>query len=1224
MLGAGSRFVRSLIAVLVSVSCPVIGLSQGQTTGAIQGRVYEIGTNQPIAGAIITIRNQDIGLERATVTGQDGSYFVGTLPPGFYSIGASLEGYATDEQAMTGNFPVRLSKTNIVQPPPIGLRKLSAARQPAPPAQPATAGSDFEQLVNTANGSRGGNFDRRQLLALPLGGVRSFDELAFLLPGVAPPPQAIGKIVGPGIGPGVGTSGQFAVNGLRSRANNFTVDGSDNNDEDIGVRRQGFTSLVPQSIESLQEFQMTTLLADPQYGRNMAAQVNAVSRSGSSAFHGTLYGFFTGRKLRARDFFDLNGGPERFPLRRFDGVPVLLDGRPLQPLNPVEDEDAFTRGQYGLVIGGPISKEKTLFFFSFEHQDINATKESSFAVPTTAERGLFESGDIGLRAAAGQPVLPASIAGAAFFSLYPFPNNPVGPYGPNTFTQVLPAGADGTILSGKVDHNLRALGREHTFTARWSFADDRTILPVTGNSIFSSLRAQVRAQNLSIFLNSGVSARSSNQLRFSYGRTRLAFDEVRDSSLLPSTLFPNEPFLLNAPLVINRTVPGSAPDFIDLRSNGPGLDTEAITGPLGQVVVSGYSSIGVDVFNFPQGRTNNTFQFADTWVQNAGRHRFSAGFDVRRTQLNSFLDRNFRPLAVFSGAIDIADLVGSRPISPKRLYVGSDFVAAGAPTGFFQTLALEPDSTIGLRYWQNDFFFSDQIRLRPNLTITAGARYEINTVPVEVNSRIEATFSSPEVERFASLEREATGQSGLDQFLAGRTKIFRTDKNNAAPYLTFAWDPLGDGRTAIRGGYGIYYDQIPGSVISQSRNVFPSFLPLDLAGVNFDRPGRRFDSRLGFVNPFVFALPGTLNTFDQASFGDFNSLIRLLKSFNHTGPSFVLPAADLKTPYAQHWSLTIERQLKRDFHASAAYVGTRGLHLLRFATPNLGPNSIPVVDHIAVDSPFPDAPELKFPAFIGTILPPHVGLDRRRPFPLLGSFTSIESDSSSSYHSLQLQLNKRFARGLQFTTAYTWSHAIDEVSDLFDLKGARTLPQNSFDRRSERASANFDVRHRFVYSIIWALPFFEGNKLAGGWELSSIGAFQTGQPFTVIACCDINLDGNLTDRLETTEGIKKVNRGPVRFNFEPSVPELARLGRNGSVGRNTFRAPGIASIDLALIKSFTIFEVHRLDLRAEAFNLFNRTHFGIPVNQLGFSWLGRSVDTRVPNRIIQLVVKYNF
>jgi len=244
----------------------------------------------------------------------------------------------------------------------------------------------------------------------------------------------------------------------------------------------------------------------------------------------------------------------------------------------------------------------------------------------------------------------------------------------------------------------------------------------------------------------------------------------------------------------------------------------------------------------------------------------------------------------------------------------------------------------------------------------------------------------------------------------------------------------------------------------------------------------------------------------------------------------------------------------------------------------------------------------------GVSVPPNVS-GNLRPFPLLGSFTSIESDANSIYHSLQLQLIKRFAKGFQFTTAYTWSHAIDEVSDLFDLEGTRTLPQNSFDRRAERGDANFDVRHRFVYSFIWDLPIFKESKLLGGWQLASIGTFETGQPYSVLFCCDQNLDGNLTDRVD-----------PLITNpgFEP---------------RNTFRAPGIQTVDLAINKFFRFTERQKLEFRSEFFNLFNHPNFGIPVHQLFFAGFTTEpankdnhlfIDTRVPARTIQFALKFSF
>jgi hypothetical protein len=1228
------RFRTKLICYLIAfciIAAPTAGvLAQTTTSGALEGRVYEEGTSQGIAAATVTIRNQETGLTRTTVTDETGRYFIGTLPPGFYRITAIAQGYEEGPNSTESNFPINITETKRVQPPPISLRKTGAATtQPATTptqqtqtstAQPESS-SAFEQLVNLTNASRGGSVDRRQIIVLPLPGVRTFDDFAFLFAGVAPPPQPIGNSVGPGIGPGVGTTGQFSVNGLRSRSNNFTIDGSDNNDEEVGVRRQGFTSLVPQPIESVQEFQIITLLPEPQFGRSMGAQVNAVSRSGGVDFHGTVYGFLTDKRLRARDAFDFTGGPATFPLvRPSDGTPVRLEfgNALLAPRNQSGGENPYTRAQYGFVLGGPLGSQKTNFFVSFEHQDINASRESHFAVPTVEERGLFGFGDVGLQTIpsdgqAPSPVLPASPIGAAFFSLFPFPNNPIGPYGRNTYSEVLPADADGTIFSARLDHpNIRAFGADHSLTGRYNFTDDDTILPVTGEAIFSSLRALVRTQNLSLIFNSTFSSRVVNQARFSFGRTTLGFEEVRNSALLPSSALPNEPFLLNAPFLFNATLPmfnnsgmlqAGTPRFVNFGD----LTSEDITGPLGQLKVSGFSPVGVDVFNFPQGRTNNTFQYADTLFYNLADHRFTFGFDIRRNQLNSFLERNFRPLAVFSAALDISMGQLANDARGIPFFFGSDFVSAGAPTGFSQTQALVRDSTIGIRYWQNNFFVSDQIRVSPTFTLTLGLRYEINSVPREVNNRIENTFNSAEVQQFQDFERSDFGRSGLEQFLAGRTQIFERDNNNFGPHISFAWDPFGDGRTSVRGGYGIYYDQIPGAVISQSRNVFPSFLTLNLAGLNrsFVPEGPLSNIfTFPFINPANLAAMGTLNQFNFDNPAISSRLFSQASNFS-AGPAFVLPAADLVTPYAQHWGLTVERQIGRDFLASAGYVGTRGVHLLRFATPNLGPNGIPRVDQIV---PIEFVGFL-FPSFVGANVPPGItSAAGERPFPLLGSFTSIESDANSIYHGLQLQLIKKLSGGLQLTGAYTWSHAIDEVSDLFDTAGGTALPQNSFDRRAERASASFDVRHRFVYSALWDMPFWRDNSLLGGWQIASIGTFQTGQPYSVLFCCDFNLDGNLTDRVS-----------------DPNLSDIA------TSGRNNFRAPGVATVDLTINKIFRFTEYQNLEFRTEFFNLFNRTHFGIPVRQLFFGGVAFSpltdetfTDTRVSARTIQFALKYTF
>src|SRR5206468_3591258 len=178
------------------------------------------------------------------------------------------------------------------------------APQPQPQLPPPASVQGAVQVVNTISPMRAQNFDEIQLSSLPLPGIRTFDTLALLAPGVTEPPQSISDTPGPGLGAGVGTSGQFSVNGMRARANNFTIDGSDNNDQDVAVRRQGFLSLLSQSVDSIQEFQISTLLWDSDMGRNLGSQVNAVTKSGGSRLHAQLYGFLTDSHLNARNFFD--------------------------------------------------------------------------------------------------------------------------------------------------------------------------------------------------------------------------------------------------------------------------------------------------------------------------------------------------------------------------------------------------------------------------------------------------------------------------------------------------------------------------------------------------------------------------------------------------------------------------------------------------------------------------------------------------------------------------------------------------------------------------------------------------------------------------------------------------------------------------------------------------------------------------------------------------------
>jgi hypothetical protein len=476
--GLRSRF-RPIAFSLASLTLclllsPVVE-AQDTLTGAFEGIISNSQTGAAIEGASVEIINQQTGLIIQKTTDSRGRFYEGLLAPGLYKIRVGMKGYQTREVTQR----MKISYAGEVVPVPVALDPLPAGVTvpPTPPPPLTEEDTDVRASINRSDGHRGGSFHEEEVSLLPIGSitlVRSFDELALLLPGVAPPPQTTGSVAGPGVGAGVGSAGQFSVNGLRSRANNFTVDGSDNNDEDIGVRRQGFVALIPQPIESIKEYQAFTLLAPAQFGRNIGAQVNAVSKSGGNTTHGMLYGFLNSSQLNARNFFDTTNGNGVAPLTAGNNQPVLLcpannqtclvngvksvaGGQRILVGNQSGGKDSFTLAQGGVVIGGPLSPDHAFYFFSAEGEFINATREESFAVPTVDQRGFNNSGATGIfqnpSPLGGGAVFayPTTGRGDAVFSLYPFANNPLGVYGANTFTQVLPASAQGKVFSARFE-----------------------------------------------------------------------------------------------------------------------------------------------------------------------------------------------------------------------------------------------------------------------------------------------------------------------------------------------------------------------------------------------------------------------------------------------------------------------------------------------------------------------------------------------------------------------------------------------------------------------------------------------------------------------------------------------------------------------------------------------------------------------------------------------------
>ena len=791
------------------------------------------------------------------------------------------------------------------------------------------------------------------------------------------------------------------------------------------------------------------------------------------------------------------------------------------------------------------------------------------------------------------------------------------------------------MASLKFDHNLKLWGREQSFTGRYNRTHDRRDIPGAGGALFAVLRPIVGTQNFSFYWNSELSGPEAatplfNQFRASYGRTRLQFEEVRDQEhLIPSSLFPNEAFLLNAPQVLNVTLPGASSarygSFIeDTETGSNGL------GPVGQVILPGFSPLGVDVNNFPQRRVNNTFQIADIFSFRKGAHNVSLGTDIRRVHLNSDLPRNARPQITFGGSPDVLGVAnGELQVGFFGFLSPTTLAAASAASNFSQTLALRT-ANIGLRTTQWNYFAQDEWRINPKFSLSFGARYEYNTPPREVNGLIERSFRDPLLDKIEAV-------SGLKRFLDNRQGIFDPDRNNLAPRVGFAYGHsfAVNRQMVIRGGYGWYFDQALGAVISQSRNVFPNFLTVNFGGGEGGRidgeelePFDLFNPATGFIGVVPIRAPGTLNRLNPAL--TVESFVNAVNnSFPQAGFGFTLPARRFPMPFAQQFSATIEQQLSRHLFASASYVGTLGRHLLRQTTPNLGPNLT------MITSPLLAQVNNGSPELLGLILQPGQRLNDnldpvgQRPFDNVGTVYLYETTANSRYDSLQAQLRGQL-EAVSFQISYTFSKALDDVSDVFDLAGAPSLPQNSL-RPSERGLANFDTRHRFTYTFNWALPRLNGkSKLAqmffGGFDFAGTGQYQAGQPFTINSIFDVNLDGNLTDRLNTTNGLAYTGnrRQPIRLTAADAAALRAAIGNTGAVGRNTFRSSGYLLLNLALTKNFIFTEHQRLILRVEAFNFLNRANFALPVRLLEAPSFGESVDTLTPGRRLQLALKYQF
>jgi hypothetical protein len=784
----------------------------------------------------------------------------------------------------------------------------------------------------------------------------------------------------------------------------------------------------------------------------------------------------------------------------------------------------YQRNQFGFSLGGPIRRDSTFFFVDYEATRAREGITRVTNVPTLAERG----GDF------SQSLLP----------------RPVDPLTGQAFN-------GGVIPQGRIDAIGRAIANLYPLPNR----------AVPFANFVSSPAQRDRNDTFDVRLDHALSPRSSLAFRYSFGDRNLfepftgaTFSLIpgygatiprRSQNVMLSETHTFTPALINdVRLAFNRVALGviqeGAGTSINNRVGLPELSTNERDFGLSLINVTGFSPLGHEGNN-PQNSVTNTYQILDTVTYARGSHLLKFGLDLRFMQQNAFRDVQSRGFLTFSTS---AGLTGN---ALADLLLGSPFITGGARL----------DNAQHLRTNSYNFFVNDSIRLTPRLTLNAGLRYEYNSPSVDAEDR--ANIYDP-----ARRSLVAVGMAGVPR------SGYEPDRNNFAPRVGLAWTVGPSGRTVLRAGYGIYYDQ---SALAPGEALYFNAPYFDF-NLYFSLPGLPLSLRDPFPSFFPVPLPDSALAIQR----------------------------DLRTAYMQHWSFSVQRELGGSRVVEASYVGSKGTKLLAARDINQGQlTTLPFVI---------------------------------RPVPQFDDINILESRANSSYHSLQLRLQQRLDFGLSLLASYTWSKSIDDASSFFTSAGDPNFPQNSYDLRQERALSNFDVRHRLSVSYSYDLPFGKGRALLsgdgllsalfGGWQMNGIVTLHTGRPFTVALLPEIDNSGTgrstlgfLGNDRPNVAGDASLGPRTIEQWFNTSAFVFPPRGTFGNAGRNILTGPGYSNVNASLVKTAALSEQLKLQLRAEVFNLFNHPNFNLPDNFLGSPTFGRITSAQSP-RHIQFAVKLLF
>jgi hypothetical protein len=1006
--------------------------------------------------------------------------------------------------------------------------------------------------------------EAQKIVDLPLNG-RNWVQLQQLAPGVVSTSDRF--------------SSNYATNGSESQQNSFLINGADAIDLPLN------TPLVIPSPDAIGEFNLITSTINPEYGRNSGGILNAVIKSGTNAFHGDAFEFY-------RDTF--------------------LNGRNLyQTAKPI-----FHQNQYGGTVGGPLWKDHTFFFLSYQgtrNRQPEAGASNTTSVFTPDQRnGIFPDvasstatspfplvGENGTTYPAGTPystIFPTGhIPNADFNPLsakllagyVPLPNSPGGLF---SFNPISTNHTEQGIM--RFDHNFSPAD-SLWFTMLFNHNISPETLPFTG----ATLPGFGDESTSSVKLATGdwthtFNPTTVNELRLSYLRLNFVAVEPQTPVLPSSAGFAITP----------QDAAGAGLPFIG---------------------VTGFFSLGFST-NGPQPRIDETYEAADNFSKVHGHHTWKFGFDGKRYNVdNPFFGTNN----------------GSYSFGGSGLYStgdpGADFML-GIPDSYTQGSG----GWIVARTYEYYMYAQDTWKVNDHLTLNYGTGYQIDTPLVNLH------FGKLDLNCFAPGQQSSVFPSAPTGLLfpgdKGCTQSgYYPHYGHFGPRFGFAYSPSSESNpsTVIRGGFGVYYNRSEEELALQNLGAVPfSLTSVGAASVSgfspaFANPFMDIAGGGSVPNPFPFAPP------TKGSNVDFTQFYPM--SINVINPNFT-------SPYAMNYNLNIQRQLPGAFILQLAYVGAVGRHLE--ITYEGNPISPAGAAACAAD-----------PACIADRVNQHVDYPSHALYAPGNIFASIGTQGTlgnSNYNSFQVRLQKNLTHGLSLLASYTWGHSIDDTSG-FENSGFGSRGEDPYNFALERGDSSFDARQRLVVTYDYEIPHLSQVWNSGfvraffdGWHIAGITTLQSGLPITVFetnfrslqcdgfnyyGCWDepnavsfpTSYDPRTSVLVNSVRGGKKPKN---YYYFNPNAFALEALGTLGNEGRNNFHGPGINNTDLDLAKRIYVDREEKrfLELRLEGYNVFNHTQFqtvsyqGSGVNGNAYSSNFGRVLSAASGRTVQLGVKFYF